>query len=115
MDSWLNSTGLCGPTACPIPSGHRMYCPNDCSCRTHRDSELQTLKDQIQFIVHSFGVKNIFKTHMRSEGASSVARETEPSEEATKKFSIAPSVDPKTTDARISRAKLKELVTITRS
>ena len=115
MDSRLNSTGLCGPTACAVPSGHGMYCPNNCSCRTHRDSELQALKDQIQLIVHSLGVKNIFKTHMTSDGASSVARETEPSEEATEIFFIAPSVDSKATDARISRAKLKERVTITRS
>ena len=44
-----------------------------------------------------------------------MARVTEPSEEATEVFSIAPSVDSKTTDARISRAKLKEWMTITHS
>ena len=60
-------------------------------------------------------MKNIFKTHMRCEGASSVGKETEPSEEATEIFSIAPSVDSKTTDARISRSKLKERVKTSRS
>ena len=44
-----------------------------------------------------------------------MAKETEPSEEATENFSIAHSVDSKTTDARISRTKLKERVKITRS
>ena len=68
----------------------------------------------MQLIVHTLGVKNIFKTHMRPEGASSVGRETQPSEEATGIFSIAPSVDSKTTDAQISRNKLKERVKITR-
>ena len=74
VDSWLKSTVLCGPTICPVPAGHGMYCPNDCSCCTHRDSELHALKAQIQLIVDSLGVKNIFKTHMRSEGASSVEK-----------------------------------------
>ena len=32
VDSWLHSTRLCGPTTCPVLSGHGMYCPNDCSC-----------------------------------------------------------------------------------
>ena len=40
---------------------------------------------------------------------------TEPSEEATEIFLIAPSVDSRTTDARISRTKLKERVKISRS
>ena len=90
MDSWLKSTDLCGPAACSAPAGHGMYCPVDCPCRTQRDSELQELKDQMQLIVHTLGTKNIFKTHMRSEGASSVGKETEASEEATEIFSIAP-------------------------
>ena len=46
-----------------------MYCLVDCTCRTHGDSELQELKDQMQFFVHTYGIKNTFKTHMRSEGA----------------------------------------------
>ena len=62
----------------------------------------------MQLIVQTLGMENIFKTHMRSEGASSVGKETEPSEEATEICSIAPSMDSKTTDARISRSKLKE-------
>ena len=49
-----------------------MYCSVDCPCRTQRDSELLELKDQMQFIVHTLGIKNIFKTHMRSQGPSSV-------------------------------------------
>ena len=69
----------------------------------------------MQLIVHTFGIKNIFKTHMRSEGASSVGKETEASGEAAKIFSIAPAVESKITDARISRRKLKEWVQIARS
>ena len=69
----------------------------------------------MHLIVHTFGMKNIFKTHMRSEGASLVGKEMEPLEEATEIFSISPSVDSKTTDARISRSKLKERVKISRS
>ena len=42
----------------------------------------------------------------------SVGKETEPSEEAREIFSIAPLVDSKTTDAQISRSKLKERVKI---
>ena len=61
----------------------------------------------MQSIVHTL--------HMRSEGASSVGKETEPSVEARQIFSIAPSVDSKTTDAQISRSKLKERVKISRS
>ena len=41
------------------------------------------------------GYKTIFKTHMRSEGASSVGNETEPSEEATEIFFIASWADSK--------------------
>ena len=52
VDSWLKSTGLCGPAVCPAPAGHRVYCPVDCPCRTQRDSGLQELKDQMQLIVH---------------------------------------------------------------
>ena len=115
VDSWLKSTDLCGPAACSAPTGHGMYCPVHCPCRTQRDSELQELRDQMQLIVHTLGIKNVFKTHMRSEGASSKGKETEPSEEATEIFSIAPSVDSKTTDARIRRSKLKERVKISRS
>ena len=115
VDSWLRTTEISGPTACSGPSGHGMYCPADCSCRSQRDSELQLLKDQMQLIIQTLGIKDLFKTHMRSEGASSVDQTTEPSEEATEIFSIAPSVDSKTTDARISRTKLKERVTISRS
>ena len=37
----------------------------------------------MQLIVHEMGIKNIFKTHMRSEGASLVGKETEPSAEAS--------------------------------
>ena len=115
VDSWLRTTEISGPTACSGPSGHGMYCPADCSCRFQRDSELQLLKDQMHLIIQTLGIKNLFKTHMRSEGASSVEQATEPSEEATKIFSIAPSVDSRTTDARISRTKLKERVKISRS
>ena len=115
VDSWLRTTEISGPTACSGPSGHGMYCPADCSCRFQRDAELQTLKDQMYLIIETLGIKNLFKTHMRSEGASSVEQATEPSEEATEIFSIAPSVDSKTTDARISRTKLKERVKISRS
>ena len=115
VDSWLRTTEISGPTACSGPSGHGMYCPADCSCRLQRDTELQLLKDQMQLIIQTLGIKDLFKTHMRSEGASSVEQTTEPSEEATEIFSIAPSVDSKTTDARISRTKLKERVTISRS
>ena len=92
-----------------------MYYPVNCPCRTRRDSELQELKDQMQSIVHTWGIINIFKTHMRSEGVSLVGKETEPSEEATEIFPIAPSVDSKTTDARISSSKFKERVKISRS
>ena len=69
----------------------------------------------MQVIVHTLGIKNIFKTHMRSEGAASVGKGTDPSEKATEIFSIAPSVDSKTTDARVGRSKLKERVKISRS
>ena len=69
----------------------------------------------MQLIVHTLGMKNIFKAHMRSEGASSVGKETEPSEKATEIFLVAPSIDSTTTDARISRSKLKERVEISRS
>ena len=89
MDSWLKSTDLCIPAVCPAAAGHGMYCPADCPCRTQQDSELQELKDEMQFIVGTFGMKNIFNSHIRSEGASSVGKETEPSEEATESFSIA--------------------------
>ena len=115
VDSWLRTTEISGPTACSGPSGHGMYCPANCSCRFQRGAELQTLKDQMHLIIETLGIKNLFKTHMRSEGASSVEQATEPSEEATEIFSIAPSVDSKTTDARISRTKLKERVKISRS
>ena len=115
VDSWLRTTEISGPTACSGPSGHGMYCLADCSCRFQRDAELQTLKDQMHLIIETLGIKNLFKTHMRSEGASSVEQATEPSEEATEIFSIAPSVDSRTTDARISRTKLKERVKISRS
>ena len=115
VDSWLRTTEISGPTACSGPSGHGMYCPADCSCRFQRDAELQTLKDQMHLIIETLGIKNLFKTHMRSEGVSSVEQATEPSEEATEFFSIAPSVDSRTTDARISRTKLKERVKISRS
>ena len=115
VDSWLRTTEISGPTACSGPSGHGMYCPADCSCRFQRDAELQQLKDQMHLIIQTLGIKNLFKTHMRSEGASSVGQATEPSEEATETFSIAPSVDSRTTDARISRTKLKERVKISRS
>ena len=115
VDSWLRTTEISGPTACSGPSRHGMYCPADCSCRFQRDTELQLLKDQMHLIIQTLGIKNLFKTHMRSEGASSVEQATEPSEEATEIFSIAPSVDSRTTDARISRTKLKERVKISRS
>ena len=115
VDSWLRTTEISGPTACSGPSGHGMYCPADCSCRFQRDAELQLLKDQMRLIIQTLGIKDLFKTHMRSEGASSVDQATEPSEEATEIFSIAPSVDSRTTDARISRTKLKERVKISRS
>ena len=106
MDSWLKSTALCSPAVCPAPAGHGMYCRVDCPCRTQRDSELQGLKDQLQVIVHTLGIRNIFKTHMRSEGASSVGKETEPSKEASEIFFIVPSGDSKTSKARISRENL---------
>ena len=115
VDSWLRTTEISGPTACSGPSGHGMYCPADCSCRFQRDAELQLLKDQMHLVIQTLGIKDLFKTHMRSEGASSVGQATEPSEEATEIFSIAPSVDSRTTDARISRTKLKERVKISRS
>ena len=115
VDSWLRTTEISGPTACSGPSGHGMYCPADCSCRFQRDAEFQLLKDQMHLIIQTLGIKDLFKTHMRSEGASSVEQATEPSEEATEIFSIAPSVDSRTTDARISRTKLKERVKISRS
>ena len=115
VDSWLRNTEISGPTACSGPSGHGMYCPADCSCGFQRDAELQQLKDQMQLIIQTLGIKDLFKTHMRSEGASSVEQATEPSEEATEIFLIAPSVDSRTTDARISRTKLKERVKISRS
>ena len=115
VDSWLRSTDISRPTACSGSSGHGMYCPADCSCRSQRDAELQELKDQMRLIVQTLGIKDLFKTHTRSEGASSVGQGTEPSEGATENFSIAPSVDSRTTDARISRTKLKERVKISRS
>ena len=115
VDSWLRTSEISSPTACSGPSGHGMYCPADCSCRFQREAELQLLKDQMHLIIQTLGIKNLFKTHMRSEGASSVEQATEPSEEATEIFSIAPSVDSRTTDARISRTKLKERVKISRS
>ena len=65
--------------------------------------------------VHTLAMQNILKTHMACEGASSVGKETEPSEEARETFSIAPSVDSKTTNAQISTSKLKERVKISRS
>ena len=115
VDSWLRTTEISGPTACSGPSGHGMYCPAKCSCRFQRDAELQLLKDQMHLIIQTLGIKHLFKTHMLSEGASSVEQATEPSEEATEIFSSAPSVDSRTTDARISRTKLKERVKISRS
>ena len=99
----------------PCSLSSRMYCPVNSPCRAQRDSELQELKDQMQLIVRMLGIKNILQTHMRSEGASSVGKGTEPSEEATEIFSIAPSFDSKTTDTCMSRSKLKERVTISRS
>ena len=69
----------------------------------------------MQSIVHTLGKKNILNTHMWSKGASSVGKETEPSEGATIFFSIASSVDSQTTHVRISRSKLKERVSICRS
>ena len=115
VDSWLRATNISGPTACPGPSGHGMYCPADCCCTSQRDAELQELKDEMHLIVETLGIKNLFKTHMRSEDASSVGQGMEPSEEATEIFSIAPSVDSRTTDARISRTKHKERVQTSRS
>ena len=115
VDSWLQTTEISGPTACSGPSGHGMYCPADSSRRFQRDAELQLLRDQMHLIIQTLGIKDLFKTHMRSEGASSVEQATEPSEEATETFSIAPSVDSRTTDARISRTKLKKRVKISRS
>ena len=88
VDSWSKSTDLCAPAACPAPAGHGMCCPVDSPCCTQRDSELQQLNDQMQSIVHTLGIKNVFKTHMRSEGASSVGKQTEPSEEATEILSL---------------------------
>ena len=88
VDSWLRTTEISGPTACSGPSGHGMYCPAVCSCRFQRDAELQTLKDQMHLIIETLGIKNLFKTHMRSEGASSVEQATEPSEEATEIFQL---------------------------
>ena len=49
-----------------------MYCPVNCPCGTQRDSEVQELKDQMQLIVHTLGIENIFKTHMRSEGKGAI-------------------------------------------
>ena len=69
VDSWLRTTEISGPTACSGPSGHGMYCPADCSCRFQRDAELQLLKDQMHLIIQTLGIKDLFKTHMRSEGA----------------------------------------------
>ena len=60
-------------------------------------------------------MKDIFQTHIQFEGASSVERATEPSEEVTEVFSIASSVDSKTTAARTGRSRLKERVKISRS
>ena len=88
MDSWLKSTDLLGPAACPAPAAHRMYCPVDCPCCTERDSELPELKDQMHLIVQTLGIKVFFKTHMRSRGALLVGKETELSEEATEIFPL---------------------------
>ena len=52
---------------------------------------------------------------MRSEDASSVGNETEPSGEASQIFSIAPSVDSNTTKTRMSNKQIKESVEISRS
>ena len=90
-----------------------MYCPIARCCRAHRDSELQELKDHMTLIVHLFAMKNVFNSHMRSEGASSVGRETGPSEDAIQIFSIAPLVTSNSTHARISRNKHKERVKTT--
>ena len=60
----------------------------------------------MQFIVHTLGIKNVFKSHMRSEGPSWVGKETEPSKEATDIFPIAPLVDSNTTDARSAEVNL---------
>ena len=79
VDSSLKYTDLCGPAVRPAPAGNRQYCPADCPCRTQRESELQKRKDQMQSIVHALGIKKIFQIHMRSEGTSSVERETEQS------------------------------------
>ena len=62
VDSWLTSTDLSGPAACPAPAGHGMYCPVDCPCRTQRDSDLQELKDKMELIVHTWGIK-LFLRH----------------------------------------------------
>ena len=64
----------------------------------------------MQSFLHTLGVRNIFKTDIRSDAASSVGEEIEPSEEATEMFLIAPSVHSKNTNARISRSKPKERV-----
>ena len=69
----------------------------------------------MQSIVHTLDIKIIYKTHMRSEGASSVKKGTKPSEEATEKAFLAPSVESTTTDARISSMKLTERVKTSRS
>ena len=50
MYSSSNFTALCGSTASPVPAGTRMYCLNDCSCCSHRNSKLQAVKDHIQLI-----------------------------------------------------------------
>ena len=92
-----------------------MLCAHRCWCRTNRESKVHEVKDRIQLTVQSIGVKNIFMTHMKAEGASSMARDSQPLEEVTETFSIAPSVDSKTTNARIHRAKLNEGVAITQS
>ena len=76
MDSSLISRDVCVPAVCPAPAGQGMYCPADCPCRTQRESELQELKDQMQLIVHTLRMTKIFKTHMPSEGTSSVGRGT---------------------------------------
>ena len=50
----------------------------------------QQLKDEMQLFVHPLGVKYILNPHMRSEGALSVGKGTEPSEKATDFFPSLP-------------------------
>ena len=72
---------------------------------------IQEPKGQVKLIIPSLGTKDISETNMRSEEASFEVKETEPSEVAVKLFSVGPSVDSKTTDANIFRAKLKDIST----